>query len=172
MSGHSHWSTIKRQKQAEDQKRGRLFARISRGITIAAREVGGNTDPQTNPKLRVAIKEAQEANMPKERITQAINRAAGGGESGERVVFGAFAQPGNIALLIETVTDNRNRTIAKIRNILESGGGTLAAKEAVEPHFKYKSDVQATPKLSNLLSNLRECEDVENVSTNADIADS
>ncbi|NIN66470.1 MAG: YebC/PmpR family DNA-binding transcriptional regulator [Anaerolineae bacterium] len=134
MSGHSKWSTIKRKKAATDAKRGQLFTRIAREITIAAREGGG--DPDVNFRLRLVMDKAKQANMPKENIERAIKRGTGElkGEVLEEVMYEGYA-PNGIALLLDTVTDNRNRAVADIRRILTRQGGKLAETGAVSYLF-------------------------------------
>jgi YebC/PmpR family DNA-binding regulatory protein len=134
MSGHSKWSTIKRKKAATDAKRGQLFTRIAREITIAAREGGG--DPDVNFRLRLTIDKAKQANMPKENIERAIKRGTGElkGEELEEVMYEGYA-PNGIALLLDTVTDNRNRAVADIRRILTRQGGKMAESGAVSYLF-------------------------------------
>jgi YebC/PmpR family DNA-binding regulatory protein len=136
MSGHSKWSTIKRKKSAEDAKRGKLFTRLARDITIAARNGG---DPNANPALRLAIEKAKAANMPKENIERAIKRGTGELEGGapEEVMYEGYA-PHGVALLIKCLTDNRNRTLAEIRRVLNRGGGSLAEAGAVTWMFESK----------------------------------
>lgn len=136
MSGHSKWSTIKRKKSAEDAKRGKLFTRLARDITLAARNGG---DPNANPALRLAIEKAKAANMPKENIERAIKRGTGELEGGapEEVMYEGYA-PHGVALLIKCLTDNRNRTLAEIRRVLNRGGGNLAEAGAVTWMFESK----------------------------------
>ena len=134
MSGHSKWSTIKRKKGAEDAKRGKIFTRLARDIMLAARSGGG--DPTTNPALRVAVDKAKGANMPKDNIERAIKKGTGelaGGEV-EEVTYEAFA-PHGVPLLIDCVTDNRNRTIADVRRILNKLGGNMAEAGSVSWMF-------------------------------------
>ena len=130
MSGHSKWSTIKRQKGAADAKRSTVFTKLSNAITVAARDGGG--DASTNFKLRLAIEKAREANMPKDNIDRAIKRGTGelGGSIFEHVVYEAYA-PGGAALLIDVNTDNRNRAIANIKAILNKHNAKLAESGAV-----------------------------------------
>ena len=113
MSGHSHARTIKHQKNITDQKRGQMFSKMARVISVAVREGGPN--PETNSKLRLAFEMAKEANMPKENIERAIKRASGEaeGEKLEEVLFEAYG-PGGIAIIIEGITDNKNRTLEKL----------------------------------------------------------
>jgi len=134
MSGHSHWATIKRQKEAADQQRGKIFSKLSRAIAIAARQ---GADPETNFKLRLAIEKAKEYNLPKENILRAIRRGSGReeGERWEEITFEGYG-PEGIGVIVEAVTDNRNRTTAEIKNIFERGGGSLAGPGAVSYLFK------------------------------------
>jgi YebC/PmpR family DNA-binding regulatory protein len=135
MSGHSKWSTIKRKKGAEDAKRGKIFTRLAREITMSAREGGG--DPDSNVRLRLAIDKARGANMPKDSIERAINRGSGAGDDGasyEEITYEGYA-PKGIALMIECVTDNRNRTVAELRHILSRSGGSLGESGSVAWQF-------------------------------------
>ncbi len=137
MSGHNKWAKIKRKKGVNDAKRGRLFTRLIKEMTIAARDGGGN--PQGNPRLRLAIEKAQAANMPAENIKRAIQRGTGElpGVTYEEVTYEAFG-PGGVALMIESVTDNKNRTVAEIRHILERFNGKLGALNSVSYMFHRK----------------------------------
>lgn len=133
MSGHSKWSQIKRQKGLTDVKRGAAFTKLGNAITISVKESGGNGDPETNFKLRLAIEKARQANMPKENIQRAIDKGKGIGSSDEileNVVYEGFG-PGGTAILIETITDNKQRTYGALRGILSRGGGSLAGGGAV-----------------------------------------
>lgn len=136
MSGHSKWSTIKRQKGAKDAKRGQIFTKIGGAITIAARE-GGGGDPASNFKLRLAMDQAKAANMPRENIDRAIERGLGkaGGAALETVTYEGYA-PGKVALVIEVATDNRNRTTPEVRGAIEKAGGTFTSPGAVAWMFK------------------------------------
>lgn len=137
MSGHSKWSTIKRQKGAADIKRGKEFTKLGNAITIAVREGGGSGDPASNFKLRLAIDTARSANMPKENIQRAIDRGmgkSGGGGQLETVDYEGYA-PGKVAIIIEAVTDNRNRTSSEIKGVVEKNGGTFASSGAVSWMF-------------------------------------
>jgi YebC/PmpR family DNA-binding regulatory protein len=137
MSGHSHWATIKRAKGAVDAKRGKIFSKLSRAIIIAARSGGG--DPDMNLKLRYAIDKARQASMPKDNIERAIKKGTGelGGDHLEEVTYEAYA-PHGIPLLIKCLTDNRNRTLADVRRILNRQGGNLAEAGAVSWMFDTK----------------------------------
>ncbi len=133
MSGHSKWSQIKRQKGSADQKRGLVFSKLARAITVAARH---GTDPAMNFQLRIAVDQARGANMPKDNIERAIERASGSGESAlEEITFEAYG-PGGTAFLIEAATDNHNRTIGDIRAVLNKHGGKLAEAGSVSYLFK------------------------------------
>jgi len=133
MSGHSKWATIKRKKGATDAARGRLFTRLIREITMAARN---GSDPNGNPRLRLAIETARKSSMPMDNIKRAILRGSGegGGALLEEIMYEGYG-PGGIAVLIETVTDNRNRTVSEIRHLLSRNGGTMAEAGAVAWNF-------------------------------------
>lgn len=135
MSGHSKWSTIKRQKGANDARRGALFTRVGREIAIAARQGGG--DPEANYRLRLAVDKARSVNMPADTIKRAIERATGGDKSEqyEEIVYEGYG-PGGVAILVETATDNRNRTAADVRAIFTKAGGQLAGAGAVAWQFE------------------------------------
>lgn len=137
MSGHSKWSTIKHKKAAADAKRGKVFTRLAKEITIAAREGGGDTD--TNVRLRLAIDKAKAANMPKDNIDRAIKRGTGELEGGilEEIVYEGYA-PHGVGVLIEVVTDNRNRAIAELRHVFTKYGGNMAEAGAVSWQFVRK----------------------------------
>ncbi len=135
MSGHSKWSTIKRKKAANDAKRGTLFTRLAREIALAAREGGG--DAESNFALRLAVERAKAENMPKDNIERAIRRGTGQDKDGaelEQITYEGYA-PNGIALMIEVITDNRNRTVANIRHCLSSKGGSLAEAGSVTWQF-------------------------------------
>lgn len=140
MSGHSHWHSIKHQKSAADQKRGKIFSKLSREISIAAKEKGG--DSETNPSLRLAIEKAKEFNMPKDNIERAIKKGTGEleGDKLESVVFEAYG-PGGIALIITGITDNKNRTFSEIKQILGQHSGKLANEGSVKWLFERKGCV-------------------------------
>lgn len=135
MSGHSKWSTIKRKKGAADAKRGQLFTRLAREITMAAREGG---DPESNFRLRLAVDKARANNMPKDNIERAIRRGTGDGGDGvalEQVLYEGYGGHG-VALLIDCVTDNRNRAVADIRRVLTRAGGSLGEGGSVAWQFQ------------------------------------
>ena len=135
MSGHSKWATIKHHKAIEDNKRGKIFSKLSRLVSVAARE--GGADPETNFKLRLTIEKAKEANMPKENIKRAIEKGSGkgGAEKFEEIIMEGYG-PGQVPIIVETLTDNRNRTNSEIKNIFEKQGGKLAKSGAVTFQFK------------------------------------
>jgi YebC/PmpR family DNA-binding regulatory protein len=145
VSGHSKWAQIKRAKGANDQKRGQLFTKFGREISVAAREGGPN--PEGNPRLRMAIDRAREANMPMDTIQRAIQRGVGGGEGNqlEEVVYEGYG-PGGAALLIEATTDNRNRTVADVRATLTRAGGSLGEAGSVAWNFESRGIVAAQPR--------------------------
>jgi YebC/PmpR family DNA-binding regulatory protein len=139
MSGHSHWATIRRKKGAADAKKGAIFTRLAREIVMAAREGGG--DPGTNIRLVLAIEKARAGNMPKENIERAIKRGSGEEKDAaaiEEITFEGYA-PHGAAIMIDCVTDNRNRTIADIRHIFNRHGGNMAEAGAVGWQFDRKS---------------------------------
>jgi YebC/PmpR family DNA-binding regulatory protein len=135
MSGHSKWSTIKRQKGANDAKRGALFTKVTREITVAARQ--GGPDPDANYRLRLAVEKARSINMPADNVKRAIERASGAGDADayEEIVYEGYG-PGGVAVLVEAATDNRNRTAADIRSIFTKAGGQLAGSGAVAWQFE------------------------------------
>ncbi|MDZ7346242.1 MAG: YebC/PmpR family DNA-binding transcriptional regulator [candidate division KSB1 bacterium] len=135
MSGHSKWATIKRKKGAKDAERGRLFTRLIREITIAAKNGGG--DENANPRLRTAIAAAKAANMPAKNIENAIKKGTGElpGVAYEEVTYEGYG-PGGVAIYIEAVTDNKNRTVAEIRHLLSKHGGNLGETGSVSWMFK------------------------------------
>jgi len=137
MSGHSKWASIKHKKMAQDAKRGKLFTKLIRELTIAAREGGGN--PETNPRLRQAIERAKEANMPQDNITRAIKRGTGElpGQVFEEVMYEGYG-PAGVALIVQVLTDNKNRTTSEIRNIFSKKGGNLAGAGSVSWIFQRK----------------------------------
>ena len=136
MSGHSKWATIKRKKGAADAKRGQVFTRLTREIVMSARE--GGADPDSNFKLRLAVDKARALSMPKDNIDRAIKRASGEGKEGEiyeEVMYEGYA-PNGIAVIIECVTENRNRTVAEIRHLLTRSGGNMGELGSVGWQFK------------------------------------
>jgi YebC/PmpR family DNA-binding regulatory protein len=146
MSGHSKWSTIKHKKAATDAKRGKVFTRIAKEITISARSGGG--DPETNNALRLMISKAKAANMPKDNIDKAIKRGTGELAGGEliEVTYEVYA-PHGIGLLVETVTDNRRRAIADIRHTVSKYGGNMADAGSVAWQFTRKGYIGITDEI-------------------------
>ena len=143
MSGHSKWSQIKRQKAVTDNKRGNLFTKLGNTIAVAAKE--GGKDPNSNFRLRMAIDKAKASNMPNDNIERAIKRGAGeiDGVTIEEVIYEGFG-PAGVAIIIETTTDNKNRTAAAIRNILTKHGGNLGGSGSVTWMFDKKGVLRVT----------------------------
>jgi YebC/PmpR family DNA-binding regulatory protein len=144
MSGHSKWSTIKRQKGATDAKRGQLFTKLAREITVAART--GLPDPEANGRLRLAVQRARAENMPRDNIERAIERAksAGAGDNFDDVTYEAF-MPGGIALIVQAQTDNRNRTVSEVRAVVTRGGGSVGADGSVAWMFDSVGQIAVKP---------------------------
>lgn len=140
MSGHSKWSTIKRKKGAEDARRGKIFTRLAREIAVAARE--GGADEGGNPRLKLAVAKAKAGNMPRENIERAILRGSGNleGEDLVEITYEGYG-PDGVAYLIDTLTDNRNRTLAELKHALNKAGGSLASAGAVTWQFSRKGYV-------------------------------
>lgn len=135
MSGHSKWSTIKRQKGVTDARRSAAFTKVAREISVAARQGGG--DPDANYRLRLAIEKARSVNMPADNIKRSIEKATGSGEGEqyEEIVYEGYG-PGGVAILVEAATDNRNRTAAEVRSMFSKAGGQLAGSGAVAWQFE------------------------------------
>jgi len=135
MSGHSKWATIKHKKGALDAKRGAVFTKVIKEITVAARNGGGN--PESNPRLRTALSKAKECNMPADNIDRAIKKGTGElpGISYEEVYYEGYG-PAGVAILIEALTDNKNRTTSEVRNILEKKGGSMSGAGSVAWQFQ------------------------------------
>lgn len=148
MSGHSKWSTIKRKKTAEDARRGKLFTKLAREISVAARRGGGN--PDVNFSLRLAIDKARQANMPKDSIERAIKRGTGElkGEALEEVTYEGYG-PHGVAMLVQVLTDNRNRTVAAVRRIFSRSGGSLGESGCVAWLFEPKGYITVSPDDAN-----------------------
>jgi YebC/PmpR family DNA-binding regulatory protein len=142
MSGHSKWSTIKRQKGAADAQRGQLFTKLSKEIILAAKQ--GGPDPAANFRLRLAVQKAKENNMPADNIQRAISRASGGGEGAEveEITYEGYG-PAGIAIIIEAATDNRNRTVGEVRNVLTRAGGSLGETNSVMWNFDVRGVISA-----------------------------
>ena len=156
MSGHSHWATIKHKKAKEDAKRGKLFTKLIKEITIAARLGGG--DPEGNPRLRLLLDKAKEINMPQENSTRAIKKGIGElpGQQYEAYVYEGYG-PGGIAVVLEVLTDNKNRAVSELRAVFNRKGGTLAENGAVSWMFE-RLGVIRIPK--NLISEDQLIEDL------------
>ena len=137
MSGHSKWHNIRLRKGKQDEVRGKLFTRVAREIIVAAKEGGGN--PDTNGRLRLAVEKAREASMPMDNIKRAIERGTGGGQGSnyDEVAYEGHA-PGGVAVMVTTLTDNKNRTVAEIRNAFNRGGGSLGTSGCVAWMFESK----------------------------------
>jgi YebC/PmpR family DNA-binding regulatory protein len=177
MSGHSKWQNIRFRKELVDKKRGKIFSKISRLISVTAREKGG--DPETNPKLRMAIEKAKELNMPKDNIERAIKRGTGQleGAKMEEILYEAYG-PAGVALIIEGITDNKNRTLAEIKHILSRFGGKLAESGSVRYLFEKKgedwvpkypleiTDEKTKEQLEKLFEALDENDDVQEIYSN------
>src|ERR1700756_5705185 len=140
MAGHSKWAKVKHFKGAIDAKRGRIFAKLAKEITIAAKLGGG--DPDMNPRLRMALLRCRAANMPKDNIDRAIKKGTGGGETGnfEDLTYEVYG-PHGVAMLVELSTDNRNRTAAEIRSLLTKNGGAIATAGSVSRLFQRKGQM-------------------------------
>jgi YebC/PmpR family DNA-binding regulatory protein len=174
MSGHNKWSKIKHQKASEGAKRSRIFSKMSRKITVAAREGGG--DPDMNPSLALLVEKAKEANMPKDNIERAVKKGTGDLKDGGDIVEAVYEgyAPFGVAVVIKTVTDNKNRTVADIRTLLERGGGSLGTLGSAsyvfdkdfEPTFTVPLDEDQYEKVASLLEDLDEQEDVVDIYAN------
>lgn len=146
MSGHSKWSTIKHKKAAVDKKRGKIFTRLAKELTMAAREGGG--DPNFNNRLGLAVEKAKSSNMPKENIERAIKRGTGELEGSElfEMTYEVYG-PNGIAILVEAVTDNKNRAIADLRHVVNKNGGTMADAGSVAWQFTRKGYISVTDEI-------------------------
>jgi len=144
MAGHSKWANIKHKKARQDAKRGKVFTKLIREITVAARLGGG--DPADNPRLRAAMDKALGQNMPKDTIERAIERGAGGGEGSnvEELIYEGYA-PGGVAVLVEVMTDNRNRTVAEVRHAFSKHGGNLGTDGSVAYLFSKQGVISFAP---------------------------
>ncbi|MBU1202582.1 YebC/PmpR family DNA-binding transcriptional regulator [Patescibacteria group bacterium] len=139
MSGHSKWATTKRAKETKDAKRSNLFTKLSKNISVAAR---AGADPDSNFKLRMAIDKAKAYSMPKENIERAVKKGSGDGEGAqiESLLYEGFG-PGGVALIIEVLTDNKNRTVSNIKHILSKHGGNLGSSGSVQWMFEIKGEI-------------------------------
>ncbi len=171
MSGHSKWATIKRAKGITDAKRGQAFTKLSNALTIAVKQGGGNTDPNFNASLRIAIDKAKAANMPKDGIERAIMKGSGAGGGSElfEVLYEGFAH-GGVGLLVEAVTDKKQRTVAEVKSTLEKNGATMAGQGAVSYLFQRVGEIIITTKgnVDEILTiamdcNITDYEEVDNV---------
>ncbi len=143
MSGHSKWSTIKHQKGVTDARRGQLFTKLAREITVAARQGGGDAD--SNFRLRLAVQKARENNMPQDNVDRAIKRGAGGGEGGgdlEEALYEGYG-PGGVAIMLQALTDNRKRTVSDVRSSFTRAGGSLGEAGCVSWNFESRGVVTA-----------------------------
>jgi YebC/PmpR family DNA-binding regulatory protein len=181
MSGHNKWSQIKHQKETTDQKRSRLFSKILNTISIFARE---DSNPQFNVQLRSAIQKAKDANIPQDNIERAIRRASDPSEILEELIFEAYSENG-IAILIEAITNNRNRTVAEIKKIISDHNGKWAesgsvlwafekkqngAERSWQAKFTGSSTNEENLRLQKFIEALLDHQDVQNVFTNAELA--
>ena len=143
MAGHSKWANIKHRKAAQDAKRGKLWTKVLREVTVAARQ---GSDPADNPRLRTAVDKALSANVPKETIERAVLRGSGGGEGAnlEELVYEGYA-PGGVAVLVEAMTDNRNRTVAEVRHAFGKYGGNLGTDGSVAYLFERRGVITFAP---------------------------
>ena len=143
MAGHSKWANIKHRKAAQDAKRGKVFTRFIRELTVAARSGGG--DPDENPRLRLAVDRAKSSNMPKDTMQRAIERGVGGeGENLEESLFEGYGQAG-VAVMVETMSDNRNRTVAEVRHAFTKFGGNLGTDGSVSYLFTKQGQITFEP---------------------------
>lgn len=181
MSGHSKWSTIKHKKAKTDAARGKVFTKIIREITTAAKSGGG--DPESNPRLRLAVDKAKESNMPNDNIDRAIAKGTGGGDGAtlDEITYEGYGA-GGVAILVEAITDNKQRTVAEIRNIFTKGGGnmgtagcvawlfTKGADGLMTPQFTVPATGETAHKVISLVKALEDHDDVQNVHANFDIS--
>lgn len=144
MSGHSKWHQIRRQKGVNDAKRGQLFTRLGRELVVAVRE-GGGPDPDANFRLRMAIQRAREANMPMDNIDRTVKRASGGGEGMqlEEITYEGYA-PGGAAIMVQVMTDNRNRAAAEVRNVFNKNAGNLGEMGCVDWIFEPRGVIEVS----------------------------
>ena len=144
MAGHSKWANIQHRKGAQDKKRGKIFTRLNRELTVAAKEGGG--DPDSNPRLRLAIDKANAANMPKDNIERAIKKATGEleGVTYEEIRYEGYA-PGGVAVMVDCMTDNKNRTVAEVRHAFSKHGGSLGTDGSVAYLFSKQGVITMAP---------------------------
>lgn len=178
MSGHSKWSTIKRDKSVNDSKKSQMFTKLSRAITVVAKK---GIDAQSNAALRLAISKAKEYRMPKDNIARAVQKGEGGGEGSqfEEVVYEGYGPEGT-AFYVKALTDNRNRTVAEVRNIFSKHGSSLGGVgstayifiELENPSFEIEVDDLAKARtIFNLISALEDHDDVSDVYSNVKVSD-
>lgn len=160
MSGHSKWSTIKRQKGANDAKKGMTFTKITNAITIATK-TGNSGDPSVNPRLRIALEQAKDVNMPKDNVQRAIDKGLGKlpGQVLEEVVYEGFG-PGKVALVLEAVTDNKMRTLQEIRNLFERSGGSLGGAGSSIYMFNKIGEIKVVSKMGDLETEILDLIDI------------
>lgn len=180
MSGHSKWHNIRRKKEVNDAKKSKEFSKMSRLITVAARQGGGDVD--SNASLRLAVEKAKEARMPKENIDRAIKKGTGGneGSSYEEVTYEGYG-PAGVAFLIKGLTDNKNRTVSEIRYIFDRHGGSLGASGSTSyiftngpdnPSFEVEiDDPEMIKKITDLIDALEDNDDVQDVHANFSVAE-
>lgn len=176
MSGHSKWANIKRKKGANDFKKGQEFSKLSRAITVAAKLGGG--DPNANASLRLAVEKAKQSSMPKDNIDKAIKKGTGAleGQSYEQITYEGFGANG-VGVIVDTITDNRNRTVAELRLIFSRHGGSLGNTGSASYMFADKKPVytieileeETAEKLINLFDDLNDNDDVQSFIHNSDI---
>ncbi len=143
MSGHSKWANIKRKKEAEDKKRGQIFSKLARAIIVAVKE-GGSANPESNARLRLLLQQARMANMPKENIERALQRGEKHDENLERFVLEGYG-PGGVAIMMEVLSDNRQRTVQELKNLFQRFGGNLAEPGAVAFQFVKRGVIKTVP---------------------------
>lgn len=179
MSGHSKWANIKNRKEAMDKKKGKVFSKMAKIIEIAARKGG---DPNSNPSLRMAVEKAKSFNMPNDNIERAIKKGSGEGREGqlEEIVYEAYG-PGGTAIIIEVITDNKNRTVSEIKHILNMFGGTLSGAGSVTFMFERKgsewipkyamdiTDPAVKEQLTKLFEALDDNDDVNEIYSNINL---
>jgi len=165
MSGHSKWATIKRAKGVNDAKRGQLFTKLANVITLSVKQGGGNADTNFNASLRLAVDKAKSANMPKDSIDRAIAKGMGGasGAELEEVMYEGFA-PGGVGLLVEAVTDKKQRTVAEVKNMLDKNGASLAGQGAVSYLFQKAGEIVVEP-------NGKSIDDILNIAFEHNVSD-
>lgn len=181
MSGHSHWATIKHDKSVEDARRGKVFTKVSRLVTIAVKKGGG--DPSANPVLRKAIEKAREVRMGNDLIERAIKKALGEGKGGEPLVDAVLEGygPGGVGFLVEVLTDNKNRTVAEIRNVFTRHGGNLGEAGSTayiftpnprQPQFLVPlPDKETEKKVLDLAQELQDHDDIQEVYANYQLSE-